>query len=90
MINNLDEALVLYIPSYRGFQDYDPASPKRDHLIAAAKAAAQWRADGPHATALVLHALHEHGMTFRQIERETGIDHVTTQRMIRSLRKDKP
>lgn len=85
MITNLDEALVLYLPSYRGFQDYDPDNPTRAQLLAAAKAAAQWRIDGPRATAFVLQALRDDGMTFRQIEQETSIDHVTVQRMISRL-----
>lgn len=80
MITNLDEALVLYLDA--AAFDF---SDRRAQLLAAAKAAAQWRIDGPRATAFVLAALHEDGMPFRQIEQETGIDHVTIQRMIKRL-----
>jgi hypothetical protein len=83
MINTLDEALVLYLGQTHADSCPDPVP--REDLIDAAKAAAEWRKVGPRATALVLTALRDDGMTFRQIEQETGHDHITVQRMIRRL-----
>lgn len=74
----LDEALAYYIT------DYNPSvGDLRTNLIMAAQSAARWRSRGPQATATVLYAMRTQlGMSLREIEDETGIDHVTAARLI--------
>lgn len=75
----LDDALALY-----GACPSDPINLLT--LVTAAKVAAKWRKDGPNATALVLDALHRrYALSWRAIEAQTGIPHVTAQRLVANL-----
>jgi hypothetical protein len=82
MMMTLTEAVRLYdLPVI--------AAPTRTDLVIAAQRAAQWRREGPLATGLVLLALHDdHGLSYRQIEEETGIVHATAERLVRRVRAE--
>jgi hypothetical protein len=74
----LDEALSYHLSAH------NPAvGDLRTDLIKAAHSAYLWRARGPQATAVILHAMRTRlGMSLREIEETTGIDHVTAARLI--------
>lgn len=76
----LQTALAYYLTA--GTHDQD----QKTQLITAGRAARRWREKGPEATATILHALHAHyDMSYAQIEKATGIDGATAQRLVAKL-----
>jgi hypothetical protein len=84
MMMTLQQALAYYLT--------EPSRVPGDRadLIAAAKAAREWRRKGPEATATILKSLHDdHHLTYADIEHETGIDDATAQRLVTQLESGK-